>query len=164
MIESIRCLEFLRVSKCDKLVSFSIDLGELPCISMLCISNCLELRSLPKGIGRLNNLRYLEFGRFSKSIGYNSFQAALDNIQQSKSLCRLNLYGWEHEDLLPYQLQHLTSLESISLTGFGIEALPEWFGGLSSLSRLNLMDCQKLRHMPSKEAMERLTKLEHLCS
>ncbi|CAA3024672.1 Hypothetical predicted protein [Olea europaea subsp. europaea] len=35
MTESIRCLEFLRVSKCDKLVSFSIYLGELPCISML---------------------------------------------------------------------------------------------------------------------------------
>ncbi|XP_022880317.1 disease resistance protein RGA2-like [Olea europaea var. sylvestris] len=162
MIESIRCLEFLDVVECNNLVSFAIDLGELPCVSMLSIHHCRKLRSLPKGIGRLNNLRYLHFGRFSKSIDFNSFQAALDGIQQSKSLCRLYLYGWEHEELLPYQLQHLTSLEYLELNGFGIEALPEWFGGLSSLSKLNLMNCRKLRHMPSKEVMQRLTKLEHL--
>ncbi|CAA3023464.1 disease resistance RGA3 [Olea europaea subsp. europaea] len=162
MIESIRCLEHLRASECNKLVSFSIDLGELPCIS-LHICDCPELRRLPKGIGCLNNFRYFSFGRFSKSIDFNSFQAALNGIQQSKYLSHLTLSGWEHWDSLSYQLQHLSSLKSISLTGFGIEALPEWFGGLSSLSKLRLMDCQKLRHMPSKEAMQRFTNLEYLC-
>ncbi|CAI9762871.1 unnamed protein product [Fraxinus pennsylvanica] len=162
MIESIRGLEWLIVTNCKKLISFPIDLGELPCISVLEISNCPELRSLPKGIGRLSNLTKLGIGGFSESIDFNSFQAALDGIQQSKSLSSLTLYGWEHWDSLPYQIQHLTSLRMLWLSGFGIEALPEWFGGLSSLEYLILRNLKKLRHMPSKEAMQRLTKLHHL--
>ncbi|XP_022846311.1 putative disease resistance protein RGA3 [Olea europaea var. sylvestris] len=162
MIQSIRCLECLVVTACDKLVSFSIDLGIMPCISVLSIRDCSELRSLPKGIDYHSNLKSLSIGRFSKSIDFNSFQAALDGIQQSKSLWNLYLYGWEHWDSLPYHLQHLTSLEWLILNGFGIEALPEWFGGLSSLRFLELIDLKKLRHMPSKEAMQRLTMLESL--
>ncbi|CAI9762869.1 unnamed protein product [Fraxinus pennsylvanica] len=104
----------------------------------------------------------MSIGGFSESIDFNSFQAALDGIQQSKSLLELSLYGWEHWDSLPYQLQHLTSLKHLYLNGFGIEALPEWFGGLSSLELLQLVNLKKLRHMPSKEAMQRLTKLEGL--
>ncbi|CAA3024674.1 Hypothetical predicted protein [Olea europaea subsp. europaea] len=162
MIESIRCLEDLRVTQCDKLVSISIDLGELPCISRLEISFCSELRNLPKGICRHSNLTKLTIGRFSKSIDFNSFQTVLDGIEQSKSLRDLSLHGWEHWDSLPYQLQHLTSLESLTLFGFGMEALPEWFGGLSSLSTLYLNSCHKLRHLPSEEAMQRLKKLQQL--
>ncbi|CAA3023465.1 disease resistance RGA3 [Olea europaea subsp. europaea] len=162
MIESIRCLEFLCVSRCDKLVSFAIDLGKLPHIKMFDIHSCPELRSLPKGIG-LSNLKGLDIGRFSKSIDFNSFQAALDGIQHSQNLQMLHLYGWEHWDSLPYQLQHFTSLCRLGLSGFGIEVLPEWLGGLSSLKELDLYDLKKLRHMPSKEAMQCLTKLDWLC-
>ncbi|CAI9762884.1 unnamed protein product [Fraxinus pennsylvanica] len=156
MIESNRCLEYLYVTGCDKLVSFPIDLGELPCISKLHVYNCPELRSLPKGIGHLSNLTELAIGGLSESINFNSFQAALDGIQQSKSLSYLYLYGWEHWDSLPYQLQRLTSLKILELKGFGIEALPEWLGGLPSLRSLELYDLKKLRHM------QRLTKLECL--
>ncbi|CAI9762872.1 unnamed protein product [Fraxinus pennsylvanica] len=145
MIESIKCLEELYVTGCEKLISFPIDLGELP-----------------KGIGLLSNLTDLAIGGFSESIDFNSFQAALNGIQQSKSLRHLTLYGWEQWDSLPYQLQYLTSLSRLKLVGFGIEALPEWFGGLSSLKKLNLIFLKKLRHMPSKEAMQRLTNLEYL--
>ncbi|CAA2965449.1 disease resistance RGA3 [Olea europaea subsp. europaea] len=162
MIESIRCLEYLTVFGCDHLISFPVDLGNLPCISRLHIYICPELRSLPKGIGRLSNLTQLSIGRFSESIDFNSFEAALDGIQQSKSLLQLNLYGLEHWDLFPYQLQHLTSLHKLALSDFGIEALPEWFRVLSSLERLCLYELKKLRHMPSKEAMQCLTKLEYL--
>ncbi|CAI9762862.1 unnamed protein product [Fraxinus pennsylvanica] len=114
------------------------------------------------GIGSLRNLRKLDIGKFSESIDFNSFQAALDGIQQSKSLWHLTLYGWEHWDSLPYQIQHLTSLTNLYLVGFGNEALPEWFGGLSSLFTLELINFKKLRHMPSKEAMQRLTGLRSL--
>ncbi|XP_022878993.1 putative disease resistance protein RGA3 [Olea europaea var. sylvestris] len=162
LIESTRCLKYLRVTGCDKLISFPMDLGELPYISCLEMHNCPELSTLPKRIGLLRNVRWLLFGRFSKSIDFNSFQAALDGIQQSKSLRELTLHGWEHWDSLPYQLQHFTLLQRLSLSGFGIEALPEWFGGLSSLSELILHDLKKLRHMPCEEAMQRLTKLGQL--
>ncbi|CAI9762867.1 unnamed protein product [Fraxinus pennsylvanica] len=124
IIESTRGLEHLIVTRCEKLISFPIDLGESPCISYLIIDNCPELRSLPKGIGRLSNLRELRIRGFSESIDFNSFQVALDGIQQSKSLRSLILYGWEHWDSLSYQIQHFTSLRNIKLEGFGIEALP----------------------------------------
>ncbi|XP_022880668.1 putative disease resistance protein RGA4 [Olea europaea var. sylvestris] len=162
MIESIECLEHLIVRDCGKLVSFSIDLGKLPCVSFLVITQCPKLRTLPKGIGLLSNLLYLGFGGFSKSIDFNSFQAALDGIQQSKSLHNFILYGWEHWDSLPYQLQHLTSLRYLFLIDFGFDALPEWFRDLSSLENLFLSSLKKLRHMPSKEAMQRLAKLQNL--
>ncbi|CAI9762877.1 unnamed protein product [Fraxinus pennsylvanica] len=157
-----KCLEHLSVTGCNKLVSFPIDLGELPCISILDIRRCRELRSLPKGIGRLSKLTYLAIGGFSELIDFNSFQAALDGIQHCKSLRRLSLHGREHWDSLPYQFQHLPSLQRFGLYDFGIEALPEWFGGLSSLFSLHLRNLKKIRHMPSKEAMQRLTKLEIL--
>ncbi|CAA3008668.1 disease resistance RGA3 [Olea europaea subsp. europaea] len=155
-----RCLERLKVIGCDKLISFPMDLGELPCLSMLAIHDCPELRSLPKGIFRLNNLGNMIIGGFSKSIDFNSFQAALDGIQRSKSLAYLTLCGWDHWDSLPYQVQHLTSLKELTLHGFGIEALPNWIGDMSSLSRLELFNCRKLRHMP--EEMQRLTQLSRL--
>ncbi|CAA3015444.1 disease resistance RGA3 [Olea europaea subsp. europaea] len=157
-----RCLEHLTVTRCDKLISFPMDLGELPCLSMLAIHDCPELRSLPKGIFRLNNLGNMIIGGFSKSIDFNSFQAALDGIQRSKSLANLTLCGWDHWDSLPYQVQHLTSLKQLTLHGFGIEALPNWIGGMSSLRGLELFNCQKLRHMPSKGEMQRLTHLGRL--
>ncbi|GFP95591.1 hypothetical protein PHJA_001703400 [Phtheirospermum japonicum] len=68
----------------------------------------------------------------------------------------------EHWDSLPDQLQHLTSLQELWLSDFGIEALPEWFGNLSSLNILQLIRFKKLRHLPSKQAMQRLSKLTRL--
>ncbi|CAA3032172.1 disease resistance RGA3 [Olea europaea subsp. europaea] len=162
MIESFRCLEYLRVARCLELISCAIDLEKLPCISELHIYNCPELRSLPKRIGHLSSLRELWIGGFSDSLDYSSFQATLDGIQQLQHIQKLCLYGLPHWDSLPYLLQHLTSLRYLILKRFGIEALPEWFGGLSSLEEIHLYELEKLRNMPSKEAMQRLTKLKSL--
>ncbi|CAA2995486.1 disease resistance RGA3 [Olea europaea subsp. europaea] len=152
----------LTVTGCEKLISFPMDLGELPRLSTLVINYCPEFRSLPKGICRLNNLSDLTIAGFSKSIDFDSFQAAVDGIQRFKSLMYLTLYGLDHWDSLPYQVQHLTSLRRLTLHDFGIEALPSWIGGMSSLSELQLFNCQKLRHMPSREEMQRLTQLSKL--
>ncbi|GFQ08559.1 putative disease resistance protein rga3 [Phtheirospermum japonicum] len=102
----------------------------------------------------------------SSSPSWNnvSFNEAVDAVllQSHFSLRELSLTGKEHWDSLPDQLQHLTSLEFLYLYNFGIEALPEWFGNLSSLKELALFDCKKLRHLPSKQAMQRLSKLTFL--
>ncbi|KAL3642885.1 hypothetical protein CASFOL_013700 [Castilleja foliolosa] len=78
------------------------------------------------------------------------------------SLRCLILAGMEHWKCLPDQIQHLTSLEELDLRDFGIEALPEWFGNLESVNELRLSDCKKLRHLPSKQAMQSLSKLTYL--
>ncbi|GFQ06158.1 putative disease resistance protein rga3 [Phtheirospermum japonicum] len=109
-----------------------------------------------------NSLQVLWMSPLSSSSSWNnvSFNEAIDAmLPQFISLRILTLYGMEHWDCLLDQLQHLTSLEYLHLIGFGIEALPEWFGNLSSLKELYLWDCKKLRHLPSKQAMQRLSKL-----
>nr|POF23321.1 hypothetical protein CFP56_59147 [Quercus suber] len=45
---------------------------------------------------------------------------------------------------------------------FEIEALPECLGCLSSLQKLYIVDCNHLAHLPTEEAMRRLTQLKML--
>lgn len=81
------------------------------------------------------------------------------------SLGELTLTGMETWECLPESIQNLNALSSLELENFGVEELPPWFGKLSSLTRLCLSNCAKLRHLPSKDAMQRLAKLEalHIC-
>ena len=39
-------------------------------------------------------------------------------------------------------------------------ALPEWLGNLSSLQKLYIVDCNRLLHLPTEEAMRQLKTLE----
>ncbi|KAL3642178.1 hypothetical protein CASFOL_012993 [Castilleja foliolosa] len=94
------------------------------------------------------------------NVSYNETVGAM--LLQCISLRHLELYGMEDWECLPDQLQHLTSLEILTLRYFGMEALPDWFGNLQSLKELHLLDCKKLRHLPSKQAMQRLSKLTYL--
>ena len=41
-------------------------------------------------------------------------------------------------------------------------ALPEWLGNLSSPQKLYIMDYNRLVHLPTEEAMRRLTQLKTL--
>ncbi|KAL0388616.1 UNVERIFIED_CONTAM: Disease resistance protein RGA2 [Sesamum radiatum] len=164
MLESCTSLKYLEVSGCHNLVSFPVNCWRMsPCLSDLDISRCPNLRSLPEGsLNCLSGLRDLCIGPFSKEVGFASFCEIFQGIQQLHSLTTLRLHGWPQFESLPYQLQHLTTLRYFELCDFGIEALPEWFGKLSSLLQLDLKRCNRLRHLPSKEAILRLTKLTDL--
>ncbi|KAL7106391.1 hypothetical protein ACP275_07G110500 [Erythranthe tilingii] len=85
----------------------------------------------------------------------------------TKSLRKLTLRGTERSRDLPDSLQHLTALSRLWLTGFGeMEALSDWLGNNSNLSsslqRLLISHCRNFCSLPSKEAMQRLTKLTEL--
>ncbi|KAL7106347.1 hypothetical protein ACP275_07G107200 [Erythranthe tilingii] len=105
----------------------------------------------------------------STSCGESSHSSVSDAILKGsgKSLCTLHLYGTKHSRDLPEQLQHLTAPFEIYLHDFEeIEELPDWVIGnnnnnnlSSSLHKLGLYNCNKLRRLPSKEAMLRLTSL-----
>ncbi|KAL3641599.1 hypothetical protein CASFOL_012414 [Castilleja foliolosa] len=110
------------------------------------------------------SLQHLEMGPFSSDSSNVSFNETVGAmlLQCIISLRRLTLKGMKHWECLPDQLQHLTSLEKLDLSYFGIEALPEWLGNLESLNTFTLSNCKKLRHLPSKQAMQRLSKLSDL--
>ncbi|KAL8483012.1 hypothetical protein ACS0TY_025896 [Phlomoides rotata] len=85
-------------------------------------------------------------------------------FEADNALDEFNYHLLRKEDWvsLPDQLQHLTALSSLHLRSFGMEELPEWLGNLSTLQELKLSCCSKLKHLPSVEAMQRLTNLKRL--
>ncbi|GFQ05010.1 putative disease resistance protein rga3 [Phtheirospermum japonicum] len=167
MVESCApSLESLRLEGLSSITNMGMVIG---CLHRMTRLTELWIEEVPKFklsskdiIGSLstnNSLQYLMMGPLS-SWNNVSFNEAVDAmLPQFISLRILTLKGMYHWDSLPDQLQHLTSLRELWLQNFGIEALPEWFGNLSSLETLALRGCKKLRHLPSKQAMQRLSKL-----
>ncbi|KAI3470245.1 hypothetical protein Pfo_026908 [Paulownia fortunei] len=153
MIESgAASLESLTLYGLRSLTNLPMVIGclqKMPCLAFLEILKLPKFTNFVVEIGSLRRLQKLRFGYSSNSWDYVSFKVTLDGIFQGlQSLRRLELWGMEHWDSLPDQLQHLTALSSLGLRDFGVEeALPEWIGNL---------------RLPSKEAMQRLTKLTHL--
>ncbi|KAK4409524.1 Disease resistance protein RPS5 [Sesamum angolense] len=165
VLESCTSLRTLQVSQCHNLVSFPIDFRSLPSgLRVLDISECPRLRSLPKGgIGCLSGLTKLCIGPFSEEVGLASFYEIFQSgIQQLHSLEVLQLYGWPQFESLPDDIQHLTTLREFRIDNFGMEALPEWIGNLASLRWLWVYRCKRLKQLPSKKALQCLTKLTHL--
>ena len=61
------------------------------------------------------------------------------------------------------QIQYFIALKILWMQGFyEMVALPEWLGNLSSLQKLYIMDCNRLVHLPTEEAMRHLTPLKTL--
>ncbi|KAL3641540.1 hypothetical protein CASFOL_012355 [Castilleja foliolosa] len=168
-------LETLELKQLSSITNMGMVIG---CLHKMTRLRTLEVVEVPKFSVTLNgslSLQHLQIGPFfSKTlidslsclsswnnVSYNETVGAI--LLQCTSLRSLELRGMEHWDCLPDQLQHLTSLKVLRLYNFGIEALPEWFGNLESLEELKLYDCEKLRHLPSQQAMQRLTNLHIRC-
>ncbi|KAL2530563.1 putative disease resistance protein RGA3 [Forsythia ovata] len=154
--KGLSSLRRLKISNCKRLSNLPSEMLE-SCTSLqsLEVYNCENLTSFPElsGMVWLNSLRELSIGGFSNSD-------TLEGIwRHIKSVQILSLYGRADWVSLPYQLENLTFLKKLQIFNFGIEELPDWLGNLSSLENLILERCEKLRHLPSKEAMQRLTKL-----
>ncbi|KAL3641606.1 hypothetical protein CASFOL_012421 [Castilleja foliolosa] len=166
MIESCApSLEKLELRGLSSITNFGMLIG---CLHKMARLGYLGIRGVPKfsnehimnGYLSLQDLEMFPFSSDSSNVSYNETVGAM--LLQCISLRRLTLTGMEHWDCLPDQLQHLTSLEVLDLRDFGIEALPEWLGNLESLNTFTLSNCKKLRHLPSKQAMQRLSKLSDL--
>ncbi|XP_042030920.1 putative disease resistance protein RGA3 isoform X1 [Salvia splendens] len=72
------------------------------------------------------------------------------------SLTRLQLKGVENWEWLPQSIQNLTLLWSLELGNIGVEELAQWLGNLSSLTELHLQNCNKLKRLPSMDALKHL--------
>ncbi|KAL2530346.1 Disease resistance protein RGA2 [Forsythia ovata] len=151
--KGLSSLRRLEIFNCKRLSNLPSEMLKF-CTSLqsLNVFRCENLTSFPElsGMVWLNSLRELAIGDFSNSD-------TLEVIRHIKSVQLLSLYGRADWVSLPYQLQNLTSLKELRIYDFGIEELPDWLGNLSSLELLWLYRCEKLRHLPSKEAMQRLT-------
>ncbi|RXI06015.1 hypothetical protein DVH24_018057 [Malus domestica] len=149
-------LTSLYVDGCHNLISLADhNLSSLQSLSSLSVSNCRKLQYLPKGLHSLSGLKSLWIGKFCKQL--DSFP----DLQVPSE--KLILYGWPKLKSLPQPIQHSTCLTSLSIYKFhGVEALPEWLGNLTSLTKLEISYCKNLMFLPAVEAMQRLTKLHKL--
>ncbi|GLT43237.1 hypothetical protein SLA2020_172020 [Shorea laevis] len=155
-------LQSMAIWKCHNIISITEEIGELHSLTQLEIRNCGKLRSIPEEcVGRLTCLKQLRVGGFWSELEEFSGLTYIHQLHASLEVLELN--GWDKLKSLPHQLQHLTALMQLTLWDFnGLEALPEWLGDLSSLHRLEIKNCSNLTHLPSIEAMRRLSNLEYL--
>ncbi|KAK8619045.1 hypothetical protein V6N13_133014 [Hibiscus sabdariffa] len=154
---SLRCLF---ISHCSNLESIPEDVGQLNSLEELCIVYCGSLKRLPEeSLGCLTGLKTLRLGPFSEELKEFPGLGSIHYLHSSLKQLRLN--GWETlQCSLPHQLQHLTRLEQLEIEYFyGLKVLPEWLGNLSSLRILKFIFCKNLVHLPSKEALQRLSNL-----
>ncbi|GKV18577.1 hypothetical protein SLEP1_g28937 [Rubroshorea leprosula] len=187
-LSTATCLKELTIWWCDELMSFP-NLHGLSSLQTLYIMGCRGLRSLPSGLPSCTALEELGIAHFHnlisipddlrrswsipnpaclarlKKLTIGNFSTKLEEFPDlgfiGSHLEELELYAWgKPRERLLDQIQHLTALKSLEISGFdGLEALPNWFGNLSSLQTLKIHNCESLKHM---EAIRCLSRLERL--
>nr|XP_027119279.1 putative disease resistance protein RGA3 [Coffea arabica] len=85
ILELNTSLRELRLYECHNLVWFPVDLQQMPSLSVLWLSNCPKLTTMPQGFGGLTSLRELCIGPFSdtsmENYGYDWGGLALSPCQ-----------------------------------------------------------------------------------
>ncbi|KAL0374524.1 UNVERIFIED_CONTAM: hypothetical protein Sradi_3368100 [Sesamum radiatum] len=162
MLESSTSLVYLMVSNCPQLTSFPVDFERMPHLYYLEISQCKNLSKIFPRVGSncLCHLTHLTLDAWANHGSFEDFCRDFQGLLSLRSLEDLTLHGNRNWSSLPSQLQHLTALTRLSLSYFGVEELPEWFGNFSYLRTLSLHDMEFLRRLP--RTMERLTELDDL--
>ncbi|RXI06046.1 hypothetical protein DVH24_018088 [Malus domestica] len=159
-LASCTSLTKLRVDSCGNLISLADhNVSSLQSLSRLELNDCGKLQYLPKGLHSLSRLEELRIGAFCQEL--DSFP----DFQVPSKLKKVTLFGSSMSKLksLPQQIQHSASLTELTIWRFdGLEALPEWLGNLTSLTKLKIVFCENLMYLPTVEAMQRLTKLHDL--
>ncbi|XP_030970562.1 disease resistance protein RGA2-like [Quercus lobata] len=148
-------LQYLKIEGCPNLKSIP-DLGEVfHSLINLKLINSPELRlKLP-----LRRLKTLVIGGFIEELDAFPILRYPSIRYSHASLKKLRLHGRPTLNSLPNEIQLFTALEELQIQNFnGMEALPDWFGYLSSLQKLCLYYCKKLMYLP----ILHLTNLKHL--
>nr|XP_048319589.1 putative disease resistance protein RGA1 [Ziziphus jujuba var. spinosa] len=139
-------LKMISIEDCIKFKSLSASFGDLTALVSLQLIGCPELEAFPNGLDNLSCLKSLMLS------GYSTYR---DDGSQN--------LGVPHPKLttLPEALQHLPSLQHMSIWGFpNLELLPDWLGNLTSLHLFNISNCPKLECMPT--TIQDLTNLHTL--
>ncbi|KAL2893000.1 putative disease resistance protein RGA3 [Bienertia sinuspersici] len=167
-IDNCTSLKSLTIRGCSSIEGPVPDLSKLQSLEGLDLRNSGELLELEaRSIPQLYHLRELKIGEFREKEEIISFVSQIKSSHSpSLPLRNVELIGWPKVKNMPQELQHLLSsstLQRLEIVGFDeLDALPEWIGNLSSLQALWLFDCEELKYLPSKQAMLRLSRLQHI--
>ncbi|KAF5942222.1 hypothetical protein HYC85_019864 [Camellia sinensis] len=137
------------------------ELCSLSSLQNLTIEGCPRLAGWwEESLFCLTSLPTFEIGYFSEELEHFPWPSTTVSAASEKESLKYLLDQLQH---LLDQLQHLTTLRDLSLRFFyGLEALPEWLGNLSSLHSLKLYRCKIQMNLPTLEAMQCLTNLQSM--
>lgn len=161
VICTLLSLQILNLSGCSNLNEFPQDLGSLQSLQDLDASRS-GIRQAPSSILRLKNLKQLSFAgcqappnssllpsdsaSSSNSIGLqlpSSFSGLSSLEILDLSDCNLG------EGAFPDDIDCLSSLQNLDLSGNNFVSLPDTISRLSQLKRLRLNNCTKLQSLPN---------------
>ncbi|KAL7613082.1 hypothetical protein Lser_V15G05610 [Lactuca serriola] len=142
-IEGLTSLESLEIFMCPRLLEITNLPNQCHSLKTLKIRHCYKLTPLPlKMFDCFAFLNELELGPFSEELV--SFPGLQGIEKLRNNLHSLSLEGWDHCELMPEEIQHLTSLTELTIRGFEIQELPMWLTNMSSIRYLSLNDCKGL--------------------
>ncbi|KAK9138375.1 hypothetical protein Sjap_008969 [Stephania japonica] len=147
------CVQRLELRNCTSILR--LQLQWFTQLQYLTVVGCKGLQSL-EGLQSLRNIEWL-------AVDLPFLDAIEMDNHLISSLNSLHIYGWSCLKSLPEQIQHLSRLEYLNIFGFdGMENLPDWLGKLTALETLEISICKNLMHLPSANAMRKLTSLRKL--
>ncbi|KAL8504073.1 hypothetical protein ACS0TY_022706 [Phlomoides rotata] len=142
-VEMLPNLHSLEITDCESLRVTSTP-GGLNSVTRLVLRNCRIGSSFPEGL-----LRHLTALQELQINGCKEFEDV--SVQEIKNLHRLQHLKIAHADdlvSLPQALQHIPSLQSLSLHGLRqLTSLPDWLP--TSLTQLDINDCQAIPSLSS---------------
>ncbi|KAG0605802.1 hypothetical protein M758_9G088700 [Ceratodon purpureus] len=152
-VGQLKCLEHLILSGCESLESLPEAVVNLTELKRLLLDDCSKLKQLPAGLGRLISMEVLNLSNCKCLVELPPSVNGLQVLKElhMKSTCKPD------GRLLPF-VGVLTALKAFHLCGNeAITVLPQSFGNLKSLVRLQISDCSTL---VTVEALPR--SLQHL--
>ncbi|XP_049372092.1 uncharacterized protein LOC125837001 [Solanum verrucosum] len=151
----------LNVSACSKLESLPKEMGDLENLEWLDAKNTL-ISQPPPSIVCLNKLHFLQLAKQKSEVGledrvYFVFPLVSDGLRllEILNLSYCNLI----DGGLPEDIGFLSSLNELYLTGNNFEHLPPSIAQLGALRSLDLSDCKRLKKLPGFGGMQNLETL-----
>jgi hypothetical protein len=127
------------------------------------ISACPTLTSLSRFMQHLTSLKKLAIWDCEKVDLFSDVDDDGSESQHPTSTClqSLTFYNISKLEALPAYLQHVTTLQYLSISKCpSFMTLPEWLGNLTSLQFLEINECPNLTSLP--EGMRHLSSLQIL--
>ncbi|CAM6022056.1 unnamed protein product [Sphagnum balticum] len=141
--QSLSSLSVLDLSYCKSIESLPTTLGDLKHLIELQLRGCENLKELPQTIGSISSLSILDLS-YCKSI--ESLPTTLGDL---KHLTKLSLQQCENLKELPQSIGNIFSLSILNLSNCeSIISLPTTIGDLKHLTKLKLGGCENLKELP----------------
>ncbi|GAB4832552.1 hypothetical protein Ancab_040276 [Ancistrocladus abbreviatus] len=152
-LESLRTLLLTKRMKINMSIFHQLVSG-LRCLRVLDLSNLDGIELLPRSIGKLFHLRYLDMSSWS-------IEALPDSILKLWNLQTLKLSNCHKLTRLPEDIEKLINLRHLDLENcWHLTQLPVGITLLRELRSLNLSCCFDIKHMPF--GMGKLTAIQRL--